>query len=70
MNTNNEATLKKKKPKKPLSKKVATVAGNAVSQQGYVSAIDLFLGLNWLTQAHLLDWKKGKIQGHEQYWQY
>ena len=49
------------KKKKSLSQKVATVAGNVVSKQGYVSAIDLLLGLGWLNQDTLLDWKRGKI---------
>ncbi len=54
----NKATVK---VKKSLSQKVSTVAGNAISRQGYVSAIDLFLGIGWLNQDNLLDWKKGKI---------
>jgi len=54
----NEATVK---VKKSLSQKIATVAGDAISKQGYVSAIDLFLGIGWLNQDNLLDWKKGKI---------
>ena len=54
------------KMKKSLSKKVATVAGNTVSRQSYVSAIDLFLGIGWLNQTNLLDWKKGKIPYLEQ----
>jgi hypothetical protein len=37
------------------------VAGNVVSKKGYVSAIDLFLGIGWLTQDKLSDWRKGKI---------
>ena len=49
------------KKKKLLSQKVMTAAGNVVSKQGYVSAIDLFLDLGWLNQDNLLDWKKGKI---------
>jgi hypothetical protein len=49
------------KKKKTLSQKVATAAGNAVSKQGYVSAIDLFLEIGWLNQTNVLDWKRGKI---------
>ncbi len=49
------------KNKKTLSQKVATAAGSAVSKQGYVSAIDLFLEIGWLNQTNVLDWKKGKV---------
>jgi hypothetical protein len=58
--------LKKKKKKKTPIQQVATVAGNVVSKKGYVSAIDLFLGIGWLTQDKLSDWKKGKIPYLEQ----
>jgi hypothetical protein len=58
VNTNEETTLKKKQL---LSQKVATVAGSVVSKQGYVSAIDLFLGLGWLSQANLSAWKKRQV---------
>lgn len=50
-----------KTKKTKFSQSVATVAGNVVSLKGYVSAIDLMLGLNWLTPDKLNDWKKGKI---------
>ena len=53
--------LKKKGKKKSLSKQVTTVAGNVVSKKGYVSAIELFLEIGWLTQDKLSDWKTGKI---------
>ena len=46
---------------KLFSKRVATVAGNILSTKGYVSVIDLMLGLNWLTPNELNDWKQGKI---------
>lgn len=52
---------KQKKRKTPLSKQVATVAGAVVSKKNYVSAIDLFLGMGWLAQDKLSDWKAGKI---------
>lgn len=53
--------IKKKKKKKSISKQVATVAGGFVSEKCYVSAIDLFLGLGWLTQDKVSDWRAGKI---------
>ena len=49
--------LKKKKKKKTPIQQVATIAGNVVSKKGYVSAIDLFLGIGWLTQDQLCAWK-------------
>ncbi len=48
-----------KTKKKKFSQSVATVAGNAVSLKGYVSVIDLMLGLNWLTMDNFNAWKKG-----------
>lgn len=56
-----DPVIKKRKKKKPLSNQVATVAGSFVSKKRYVSAIDLFLGIGWLTQDKLTDWKTGKI---------
>lgn len=50
-----------KTKKTKFSQSVATVAGSAVSLKGYVSVIDLMLGLNWLTPDKVNDWKKGKI---------
>lgn len=50
-----------KTKKKKFSQSVATVAGNAVSLKGYVSVIDLMLGLNWLTMDKLNAWKKGQV---------
>lgn len=58
---NDSQKIKKKKKKKNMSQHVAGVAGGIVSQQGYVSVIDLFLGIGWLTPDKLLDWKKGRV---------
>lgn len=52
---------KTKKKKKKISQHVAGMAGEIVSQQGYVSVIDLFLKIGWLTPDKLLDWKKGRV---------
>ncbi len=51
------------KPKKKilLPQRVATIAGNSVSLKGEVSAIDLMLGLSWLTPDKLKDWQAGRI---------
>ncbi len=53
--------IKRKKKKKNMPLRVAGVAGEIVSQQGYVSVIDLFLKIGWLTPDKLLDWKRGRI---------
>lgn len=46
--------------KKSLPQRFATIAGNYVSTNGYVSAIDLMPVLQWLTPEKLNDWKKGE----------
>ena len=51
----------KKKKKILLSQNIAALSGDVVSKKGYVSAIDLFLALGWLTPNKLADWKIGKI---------
>jgi hypothetical protein len=53
--------LKKTKKTRKNSQRVATVAGNIVSSKGYVSVVDLMLGLNWLTTDKLNDWEKGRV---------
>lgn len=47
--------------KKKFSQTVATTAGNIVTSKGYVSVIDLMLGMNWLTVAKVTSWKQGKV---------
>ncbi len=49
------------KQKKKFSQAVATVAGNAVSLKGYVSVIDVMVGLNWLSIDNLNHWKRGRV---------
>lgn len=44
-----------------FSQKIAHSSGEIVSKKGYVSTIDLFLALGWLTPNKLNDWKRGKI---------
>lgn len=56
-----KSSAKKIKKKKKISQRVATVAGDIVSKKGYVSVIDLFLGIGWLTLDTVIDWKSGKI---------
>lgn len=53
--------IQPKKKKVVLSQRVATLAGNIVSQKGYVSVIDLFVEIGWLTPSQVTDWKMGKV---------
>ena len=52
---------KKTKKKQNASQKIATLAGNIVSEKSYVSIIDLFMAMGWLKPDKLNDWKLGKI---------
>ena len=40
---------------------IPSIAGKIVSEKGFVSAIDLFLAIGWLTQNKLTEWKAGKV---------
>lgn len=42
--------IKKKKKDEKFSQHVAIIAGNSITKKGYVSVIDLFLGIGWLTK--------------------
>lgn len=47
--------------KNVMIQRVATIAGDVVSTKGYVTSIDLMMGLGWLGAAKVADWRKGKI---------
>jgi hypothetical protein len=47
--------------KRAYSQRVASIAGQEISNKGYVSPIDLFIGIGWLTKEKLTDWRMGKI---------
>ena len=49
------------KAQEKISGSVSEAAGKAVSQRGYATAIDVFIGLGWLSQKDLLSWKRGEI---------
>ena len=49
------------KKKKSFSHSIANAAGKVVAKKGYVSTVDLFLELSWLTSHKLDDWKMGRI---------
>ena len=40
---------------------IPSIAGKIVSEKGFVSVIDLFLAIGWLTQDKLTEWKAGKV---------
>ncbi len=42
------------------------MAGGVVSMKGSVSVIDLMVGIGWLAQDKLTDWKQGKVTYLEQ----
>jgi hypothetical protein len=45
-----------------LEQRVRRAAEAALAEQRYVSAIDVFLGLGWLTPPHLDEWRRGRVQ--------
>ncbi|MGH3807470.1 MAG: hypothetical protein ACRDRU_12735 [Pseudonocardiaceae bacterium] len=45
-----------------LEQRVVRAAEAALTQRRYVTAIDVFLGLGWLTPPHLDDWRQGRVQ--------
>jgi hypothetical protein len=57
---NNKCMTNSIKVKKSFSQQM-TLAGNIVSKKGYVSVIDLFLEIGWLTPEKINDWRQGKI---------
>ncbi len=63
---NSVKKLKKKKTKTNFSQHVISVAGGVVSMKGSVSVIDLMVGIGWLTEDKLTDWKQGKVPYLEQ----
>jgi len=48
-----------------LDSRVARAAQKALDDHRYVSAIDLFLNMGWLSSAHLAEWKQGRVSSLE-----
>jgi hypothetical protein len=46
---------------KRLRTRVAKAAGEALADCGYVSAVNVFVGMGWLHPVHVADWRKGRI---------
>jgi hypothetical protein len=47
--------------RKKLRNRVVCAAESVVTQQGYVSAIDVLTGIGWLDQATLKRWRQGQL---------
>lgn len=46
---------------KRLQQRTLKAAGEALYKKDYVSAIDVLIGMQWLTPSDVEDWRKGKI---------
>lgn len=44
-----------------LEQRVVRVAEVALAERKYATAIDVFLGLGWLTPSRFEDWRKGRV---------
>lgn len=49
----------------PLETRVATAAEAALKERGYVTAIDILLGLGWLDPERLEAWRRGQVSDLE-----
>lgn len=45
-----------------LDKKINSIAYEIVNQKGYISSIDILIGLGYLSQTDYENWRKGKIE--------
>jgi hypothetical protein len=50
---------------KSLKQRVTRAAEAALAEQRYVSAIDVLVGLGWLTPSHIDRWRQGRIESLE-----
>jgi hypothetical protein len=49
------------KPQRPLEERVAEAANAALSDQGYVSPIDVFMRMVLLAPSHVESWRRGRL---------
>ena len=47
--------------KKPLPDRVARAAETALAAQGYVSSIDVLVGIGWLDPLTLESWRRARV---------
>lgn len=45
-----------------MERRVVAAAEAALGDRGYVSAIDVFVGLGWLTVSHVDRWRQGRVE--------
>lgn len=48
-----------------LKARVATAAGEALTRQGFVTPVDICLGLGWLHASNVDDWRHGRVDDLE-----
>ncbi|MBZ0117649.1 MAG: hypothetical protein K8H88_11670 [Sandaracinaceae bacterium] len=48
------------KNRRALAARIAQISAAAIQAKGYVSAVDVLLGIGWLTPAALDDWRRGR----------
>lgn len=48
-----------------LERRVRRAAEQALTQQRFVSAVDVLLGLGWLVPSHLDMWRQGRVDSLE-----
>lgn len=53
------------KPQRPLEERVVEAANAALSDQGYVSPIDVFIRMGWLAFVHVERWRIGRLPNLE-----
>ena len=46
---------------KSLKSRVAAAAAEALARQGFVTPVDVCLGLGWLHASHVADWRHGRV---------
>jgi hypothetical protein len=44
-----------------LWRAIATAGGAAIAKNGYVTAIDVLVGVGWLLPAKVEDWRRGRV---------
>jgi hypothetical protein len=54
------------KNQKSLDARIARAAGAALAAQGYVSSIDVLIGIGWLDAGKMEQWRRGQIDTLEQ----
>lgn len=52
-----------------LERRVADAAEAALAERGYVSAIDVLVGLGWLHPSHVDGWRQGRVDHLERFTQ-